>query len=237
MLPMRRARRALPASRAARAARAVRACGWACAALLLASTACNVHRNLYLSGVPWVGVAFDVARADVRGRYLDVELHGQGTTLRAFLPASEECAAVATPETTVRFEAAGALGRLERAGAGSCTLAGIGSLEDWRGRGPRGVTESPVPRAQAEYDLVYRDADVALLRGRFPLVGELGWTGASDTIAVVPTDASCAAILERDVASMEYRPAGGNVLTLVSGDGLCRIEGLIRPLAWAGESR
>jgi hypothetical protein len=170
---------------------------------------------------------------DVKERfgYLDVLLQGDGTTLRAFVPGSDGCRRILTSESRVRFEASGAIGSLEGGDGAECELVGIGSLQDWRDRGPRSgdLRSSPIPRAPASYDLVYLDREVAFLRGRFPLGDRIGWSDLGDTIAVVPNDPICEPVFRRDTASMEYRPAGTPALALVSEGGLCQIVGLIQP--------
>jgi hypothetical protein len=203
-------------------------------ALVLAgmALACNVERQLYLAGIPGVGTSFDVASVSDRHGYLDVVLVGPAGTLRTFAPSDAECRQVLAPEEAVEFTAAGAVGAFRSSDGAVCRAVGIGSLEDWRDRGPRPETlrSSPVPREPAFYDLVYRDEEVAFLRGSFPLGGMVGWSGFDDSIAVVPNAPACHDVLERESASMEYRPAGMPVLSLASDTGPCRIVGLIQPL-------
>jgi hypothetical protein len=87
-----------------------------------------------------------------------------------------------------------------------------------------------VPRTQATFRTLYKDADVVLLRGRFPLASRIGWSGGQDTVVVVGNVERCRGPVERGVASMEYRPGSRNALALVGTTGLCRIDGLIQPL-------
>jgi len=87
-----------------------------------------------------------------------------------------------------------------------------------------------VPRAQATFRTLYEDEDVVLLRGRFPLASRIGWSRGDDSVVVVGNVERCRGPVEKGVASMEYRQAGRNTLTLVGVGGLCRIEGLIQPL-------
>jgi hypothetical protein len=203
-------------------------------ALVVASIAlaCNVEPQLYLAGIPGVGTSFEVSSVSDRHGYLDVVLEGPAGSLRSFAPADAECRQVLAPEATVEFTAAGAVGAFRNSAGAVCRAVGIGSLEDWRDRRPRPeqLRSSPVPREAAFYDLLYRDEEVAFLRGSFPLGGTVGWSGLDDSIAVVPNGPACQDVLERESASMEYRPAGTPVLSLTYDTGPCRIVGLIQPL-------
>jgi hypothetical protein len=198
--------------------------------VLVAALGCNPSRALYQAGLPGVTTPFSVARVVERGGYLDAILRGKAGELRVFAPADEACAAVLAPEATVAFSSEGAGGTMERDGR-VCRGVGRGSLEEWRDRRARpGTLQTTIPRAQAAYRVVYRDADVVFLRGRFPLAGLIGWSEVGDTVAVVSDTEVCREPIAAGVASLEYRPAGPNVLALVTRQGLCPIEGLLQPL-------
>lgn len=199
-------------------------------ALGLGLAGCNAQKTAFQLGIP--GSRIDLAVADVKQRmdYLDTRLQGSGWELRTFLPASPTCRHVVDGES-VQYLADGPYGTLVR-GDERCVAAGLGSLREWRDRRPRDVTaRSIVPSAQASYREVYRDADVAFLRGQFPLAYKLGFAGLGDVIAVVPLVPVCEPPLQRDTSTLEYFEAGSNVLTLSSRDGRCNLAGLIRPLS------
>lgn len=190
----------------------------------------GARKAIWQLGIPGVESPFVVTSTTRRGAYLDVTLAGGGYTLRSFAPASEACLAVLETEERVQWVASGSTGAFRRQGR-ECRAAGIGSLHEWRARGPRPqtLTETPVPREQASYRAVYRDEDVVMLRGRFPLARLLGWSELGDTIAVVPRTEACDGPASRSTSSMEYRPSGRPVLALVSEHGLFAIVGLLRP--------
>ncbi len=194
----------------------------------LASLSCNTERALYQMGIPGVGTAFGVTRAEERGGFIDATLAGAAGVLRLFAPPSEVCRRVLAPEASVEFAMEGA-GRLTREGE-SCDAAGIGPLEELRRRrgNPAGLI---VPRAQASYRVVYGDAAGIFLRGRFPLASLLGWSGGDDSIAVVSASPVCREVAARGVASLEYRARGKVALLLVATPEPCVIEALIRPPA------
>lgn len=200
-------------------------------AALLTALACNPTRAFQQAGIPGVKTPFSVVKLVERGGYLDATLQGGAGELRIFAPAHEVCQEVLAPEASLAFASEGPGGTLERDGW-ICRGVGRGSLAEWRARRARSesLDGTPVPREQAAYRVVYRDADVVFLRGRFPLAARIGWTEIGDTIAVVPDTAICREPIEAGVASLEYRPVGRNVLSLITSQGLCPIEGLIEPL-------
>jgi hypothetical protein len=195
----------------------------------LVLTGCNTERTLHQLGIPGVTSEFRVTRLVERGEYLEATLSGGAGTLRLYVPPSEACRGVLAPEASVAYAAEGA-GRVTREGEG-CDAAGIGPVDELRRRrgDPTSLTTSAIPREQASYRVVYEDEEFTFLRGRFPLAGLVGWSGGEDTIAVVSNAPECRAVAGRSTSSLEFRPRGGNTLTLVSQPQPCLIEGLIRP--------
>ena len=198
------------------------------AACALLAAACSTTQRWQL-GIPGSHFDLTVTRVEQRGDLLDVWLQGGDLTLRSFAPASAACARMLRPEELVTWNQGGS--GTFRSGDLRCQAAGIGSLEEWRdrGRATPDLRESPVPSAQADYRIVYEDAEVAFLRGRFPLATRLGWTSLGDTIAVVPKQNECADVLERRVATLEYFARGSPVLALMGRQAPCPIVGLVRP--------
>ena len=99
------------------------------------------------------------------------------------------------PDARVRYVWDGAMGSLaELGGAATCQAVGIGSLAEWRQTRaedtglPQGAG---LPREVARYRVVFRDSDVILARGHFPLTRHLGWVGAADAIAVMRNTPAC----------------------------------------------
>jgi len=199
-------------------------------AAALGVAGCSWRKTTWELGMGGFGMELIVAHLDERGPYLDVGLAGHGLYLRSFVPASDVCRAVLRPEAEVKYVERGVGGRFERE-EHSCDAVGFGDPLIRGARQPRaaGRRSGPVPRAQATFRTIYEDADVVLLRGRFPLASKIGWAGGQDSVAVVDNVARCRRPVEKGVASMEYRPAGRNTLALVGDKGLCRIEGLIQP--------
>ena len=103
---------------------------------------------------------------------------------------------------------------------------------EWRNRHPRSRGPSIIPRSQAQLrERVYVDEEVAFIRGRFLLASEIGFGGGGDAIAVIPNTPECAGLTVPGVASMEFRPAGKRVYSLINGDRLCPVIGFARPAA------
>ncbi len=148
-------------------------------------------------------------------------------------PTGEVCDRLLVVGTETEYLARGITGTV-RVGEETCESVGIASPREWRDRRPRPRGSEPLPRAQATYRVVLRAGDTAILRGRFPLASRIGWAGGEDTLALMPTTGKCAALLDKTVASMEYRPGGRIALALVSSDGLCELQGFARPEAQFG---
>lgn len=205
--------------------------------LVLAALAlsCAHSRTAWRMRVRGSSTEFTVERAVPRGGYLDVSLRGNAL-LRTFIPDTRECRAVAKTGAKVRYEWDGALGSVnEPTGARRCQAVGIGTLTEWRVTRPQdpGMKDRRgVPRELARYRLVFRDRDVILARGHFPLTRHLGWVGPAEAIVVMKNTPACmrgpAAL---GTASLEYFPAGERVLGLVAKDRWCDVEALLLPLA------
>lgn len=196
------------------------------AALSLCATPQKTSFQLGLLGS---SLEMSVARVIPRGPYLEVWLHAPGLELVSYAPAAGACRRLLSANETVAYRSGGKGGSFERSGE-RCEAAGIGSLEQWRDRRPRPGRGSPVPSAPARYRVIYLDEEIALVRGRFPLAGLLGWVGGADTVAAIPNRAECRGPLESGEASMRYYPAGREVLALASERELCPIAGLLVPL-------
>jgi hypothetical protein len=178
---------------------------------------------------------FTVERAVARGGYLDITLAGQ-SKLRTFVPDSTECRKVAKPGSKIRYEWDGALGSVnEPLGSRRCQAVGIGTLTEWRLTRPEDLPDgrSP-PRELARYRVVWRDKDVLLARGTFPLTRHLGWVGSAEALVMLKNTPSCMrgpGTLR--TASIEYFASGDRVLGLVVKDRWCDVEALLLPLASA----
>lgn len=196
---------------------------------------CSLQRNVFQSGQPFVPTSFTVESRSQRGAWLDAWLAGDDLRLRFFAPDTPACRSVLSPGRELRWSDWRIAGLLE-AGDERCEPVGIGSLAEWARRQPRrsASQETLAPRAQASFREIHRDDEAVLLRGRFPLVGAVGWTGGLDTIAVLPVSADCESAIEDGVASMESRSGGDTPLVLLGSEGPCPIEGLIRPTGPAG---
>jgi len=180
---------------------------------------------------------FTVERVVARGGYLDVILQGQ-STLRTFIPDAVDCRHVVKKGAAVRYEWDGAMGVVaEPLGSRRCQVVGIGSLPEWRLTRPEdtGLPQGrALPRELARYRVVFRDKDVILARGYFPLTRHLGWVGPAEAIVVMRNTPGCMrgpAALR--TASLEYFPSGERVLGLVARDRWCDVEALLLPLAAA----
>ena len=131
-------------------------------------------------------------------------------------------------EAVVDYVSLGPLGQFQSGGV-ACDPTGIGSLAAWRDQRPRPEV-GPLPARQANYRLEYQDKDLAMLRGRFPLLGLIGWPGMGDTLVLLPQTQPCQALIQRSVATIEYRVAGPDPYVLLDDDERCPILGLLQPI-------
>jgi len=181
------------------------------------------------SGLPGVSTAYQVTLVVPRGPYLDAMLEREGSSLRLFFPASDACRRVVRVEAMVEYVATSVPGTVKNTQE-ECDAVGIGSLRFWRDRRPR-QSKQVIPRGNAEFRRVYQDSELTLVRGRFPYANQIGWAGGWDTIAALPRNAACDALVARGSASLEFRHAGPEAYRLVTGEGRCTIEAFLRPLS------
>jgi hypothetical protein len=192
-----------------------------CAALvIIASAGCNT--------IPGMSTAWTLESVVERGAYLDATLVRGDEERRWFLPPDAACRGMMRPEASLEVVSLGPLGQLHE-GEAVCEPLGIGSLREWRESRAR-PTVGPVPARQATFRLDYEDEEVAMLRGRFPLVGLIGFPGLGDTVVVIPQSEACRPLREASVASIEYRVAGPDPYVLVAGELRCPVLGLIQPV-------
>jgi hypothetical protein len=177
--------------------------------------------------LPGRTTAWVVESVALRGDFLDATVSRAGETQRFFTPASPACGSVLRVEALVEYVSLGPFGQFQ-SGAESCDLVGIGSLAEWRDRRPR-PNVRPLPTRSATYRLEYQDAELAMLRGRIPLVGLLGFVGMGDTLMVLPQSDACRPLIPRGTATIEYRVAGPDPLVLIGDHARCAVLGLIQP--------
>ncbi|MFQ5415971.1 MAG: hypothetical protein ACE5FL_02870 [Myxococcota bacterium] len=201
-----------------------------CVAALVGAFAsgCGANQAIVGSGLPLAAVGASVSLIAERGDHLDVRSDAGGKSHRFFLPNSESCRALFAGERFISYSNDGVFGRFTQ-GEASCSPVGILSLAAWRDRGPRRQTPEVIPRSRAVLkQIVYEDDDLTLVRGRFLLANQIGFTGGADSIAVIPKLETCAGVPERETASMEFRAAGKQPFTIVNGSRLCPVLGFVK---------
>jgi hypothetical protein len=180
------------------------------------------------TNIPGMSTSSTVQSVVERGPYLDVEISQRGATWRYFAPAQEPCRSLLKAEAEIDYVSLGPLGQFQ-SGQVVCDPVGIGSLAKWRDQRPRPQV-GPLPARQADYRLEYEDPDLAMLRGRFPLLGLIAWPGMGDTLVVLPQTPPCQQLMKQGTATIEYRVAGPDPYVLLAGDQRCPIQGLIQPI-------
>jgi hypothetical protein len=184
------------------------------------------------STFPGSSTTYQVTFVTPRGPYLDAVIERQGSSLRLFFPANDTCRRVVRVEAVVEYVATSVPGTVRNTQE-ECDAVGIGSLRFWRDRRPR-QSRQVIPRGNAEFRSVYQDSELTLVRGRFPYANQVGWAGGWDTLAALPRNAACDALVARGSASIEFRHAGPEPYRLVTGEGRCTIEAFLRPLPGDG---
>lgn len=186
------------------------------------------------ASVPGSTTPARVTSVAVRGDYLDAVLESEVFRLRFLLPDTERCRGVVERDAQVDFVRLRLFGVVKR-GQERCEPVGIADLAAWRDQRTRPRRFDPLPRAQATFYVTYSDEEVVLVRGRFPLATEIGLTGSSDLVAMLPNAPECLGPLEEGVASMEFRDAGAPAYVLVASEGLCPLLGFALPIRLRGD--
>jgi hypothetical protein len=196
-----------------------------CVPAVLLLAACEVSGPLL--EVPGTSIQTNVEFVKKRGPYIDAVLDLDRGRIRYFFPDEPPCSDMLADGARVEYVRAGAWGMI-RSGEQSCTPLGIGTLERWRAEAPR-TSRRPSVRAQANYEILFRDEELAFALGRFPLASYIGWRGGEHTIAVFYAGGECEELLDRNLASMEFRSFGRDAFVLITTARGCPIEGFIYP--------
>lgn len=190
---------------------------------------CTRDQVVMQSGLPGGRASASLSLVAERGDYLDVIMASGGRRYRFFLPNDAACVALFESEKAISYANAGSFGQLSTDRT-TCDPVGILSLAAWRDRGPRRPNAAVIPRSQAELrEVVYADADMTLVRGRYQLAREIGFLGGADCIAAIPDVEECRGVPEAGRATMEFRPAGPDAYILLNGTMRCPVLGFIQP--------
>ncbi|MBW2374250.1 MAG: hypothetical protein JRF70_17125 [Deltaproteobacteria bacterium] len=164
-----------------------------------------------------------VSHSIARGPYIDATLSLSGQTLRFLFPQTEDCARALRPETVVSYSSGGSFGRVKMEDGTVCNPVGIGTLRRWR----RARVEGEMaPSSPARWSILHKDAQVYLLRGRFPVASRLGVANTFDVVVMVANDDVCRPIAESGEATLVFRQSGSRVLDL----GKCPVIAVATPL-------
>jgi hypothetical protein len=198
------------------------------AAALLA-LGCTTDDVVVQTGLPGARAATTVDLIAERGDYLDVMSEAGRRRTRFLVPNDEACRSLFVGEIAVSFSNSGRFGRFQ-AGDQSCDPVGVLSLAQWRDRRPRAHNASIVPRSRSDLrERIYADDDIVLIRGRFMLAGQIGITGGSDLIAVLPNAPECEGLDIPSSVSMEFRQSGSRPFTILNGSTRCPVIGFVQP--------
>jgi len=163
-----------------------------------------------------------VAHVAPRGSYIDASFSTSSGEWRFLFPASPTCAAVLKPEAPVIYNPGGTWGRFHSPDGAVCEPAGIGNLERWRRSRVEGEGR---PSSPARWEVVHRDNQVFLLRGRFELASRMRLAGTYDVVAMVANDDTCRPVAESGAAALVFRNSGRPAFQL----GRCPVLAFARP--------
>lgn len=164
-----------------------------------------------------------VSHAALRGPFIDARLATPSGEWRFLFPASPECAAVLAPEAPVTYSPGGLWGRFYDPDGNVCEPVGIGNLESRRRSRVEGEGR---PSSPARWEVIHRDGEVLLLRGRFALASRVNLAATFDVVAMVPNDATCRPVAESGAATLVFRQSGSPAFAL----GRCPVIAFARPL-------
>jgi len=207
-----------------------RALGLLAGALLAGALGCE-SPALTGMGIPGASASARVRLIGPRGPYLDAMVDDGHRLRRFFFPRTEVCESIlrSGPEEAISYNTQGPLGQVVR-GDEVCDPMGLLSLVEWRDRRGRDPFKGPNPRAPVSYRVIYSDEEIVMIRGRIPLVNQVGWTGGGDTVAILPNTPDCTELLSRTSATIEFRRSGPEPLVLLRDRESCPLLGLARPV-------
>lgn len=202
--------------------------GLALLVILGCAKTAEVGKEAFWELSPIASRGVSVLRVEAEGPYLLADLAVVAGERRFIAPASEVCARVLAPATTLTYSKHGTFGLFTREGE-ECEPVGIGSLAAWRDDRPR-APGRPAPRQTARFALYHRGENVVMVRGRFPFANRLGIAGAYDLVALLPDSEVCQRPIERGEAAIEFRDAGDEPFRLIGSEGTCPILGFAAPV-------
>jgi len=164
-----------------------------------------------------------VTHAATRGGYIDASFSTRSGEWRFLFPANAQCKAVVSQEAPVTYVPGGLWGRFHGPEGTVCDPAGVGNLD--RRRRSR-VPGEVAPSSAARWEVLHRDDEVFLLRGRFELATRVGFSGTHDLLALVANDDVCRPVAESGNSTLVYRPSGRRAFTL----GRCLVLAFATPL-------
>jgi len=163
------------------------------------------------------------------GGYLSASITRDDETLGFYFEPTPDCRAVLQNGDEVSYRQRGPLGTFET-DERSCEPVGIGRIRAWAHRHPRPRNMPNLPSLPANFHETFRNDEVVLVRGNFPLSRLVYFAGGRDAVAVLPNVEACQRAVDEGGANMQYRRRTDEVIWLGSASDRCQILGLARPL-------
>lgn len=163
------------------------------------------------------------------GGYLSASITRDDETLGFYFEPTPDCRAVLQDGDEVSYRQRGPLGTFESEER-SCVPVGIGRIRAWALRNPTPRNMPILPSLPANFAETFRNDDVVLVRGNFPLSRLVFFSGGRDAVAFLPNVEVCQRYIDQGGANMQYRRRTDEVVWLGSASARCQILGLARPL-------
>jgi hypothetical protein len=166
--------------------------------------------------------------------YLSASITRDEETLGFYFEPTPDCRAMLVDDVEVDYRKRGPLGTFEQ-DERTCVPIGIRRIRAWALRHPTPRNMPILPSLPANFAEIYRNDDVVLVRGNFPLSRLVYFGGGRDAVAFLPNSEVCQRYVEQGGGNMQYRRRTEEVVWLGSASDRCQILGLARPLLMEGD--
>ena len=173
--------------------------------------------------------AWTVHDVVARAGYIEATITLDKQSLGFYFEPTPDCQAMLQNESELFYRKFGPLGTLEQDDR-ECVPVGIGRIRSWALRNPTPRNLPILPSLPATFREIYRDDEVVLVRGNFPLSRLVYFSGGRDAVAFLPNAPVCQTYIEQGAGAMQYKRVMSEVIWLGSAANRCQSLGLARPL-------
>lgn len=191
--------------------------------LVVIAASCTTSNNaMFEMNEPGSLRAGTVSDVTTRGEYIDARVVGKRYDLRLLFANTPGCQQLLRPEAQVAYVKTGLYGMVSQ-GSKQCDAVGVLSLKEWL-RSHYTSGHGQLMREDVAYQVIFRDSELAFVRGTFRLAKQLGLSGSWDVLAVLPV-ADCAEAIDSGNAYLEFLEHRSSPFELLSGENRCPVLG------------